>query len=150
MTPLETTVPRNVAVTPWPLPAPLTVVGVMAKTEPGSESVVPTGGRLVVKLKLGELTPPVEGLSGALMLTSVAPDELPLEVLPVLLEVLPVVLLVVVAGLLPPPPPEQAAKAKRQAEAVRRRAFCEISMALPVTVRVHGNSPASIQIMSRS
>jgi hypothetical protein len=88
---------------------------------------VPFGGKLVVKLNWtsepADAVPP-----GVPMLTEVE------ELLLVLL-----VLLVLGEALPPPPPPpplEQAAKARRQAEALRRKALREVSIINPFAFRI--------------
>jgi hypothetical protein len=87
---------------------------------------------LLEKLKLGEGTPDVVGVSGALTVkvVGVVLDEVLLLVVVVLPDVvlfdvvlLAVVLLLgVVPGVVPPPPPPQAVKASRHTEDARQSA----------------------------
>jgi hypothetical protein len=70
-----------------------------------------------------------------------------LELLFALLDVLLVGVVFREVLLPPPPPPPQAAKARRQTEAVRRKALRDVSMRIPNDIFLnHGNSPASMDV----
>src|ERR1700742_2170058 len=144
--------PRKVMVPLVPLFAADTVVEVACTAGPKRPNTVPTGGRLVVKLKVADAIATL-ALSGAPMDTvgvvvvvePVLPDVLPV----VLPDELPAVLFAPVfsAAPPPPPPPEQAAKASRQKDDTRRAAFLDASMTPPVLVRSHGISQPHVQTL---